>query len=95
VPDPISIKEDNFKFLKNGTGSVDIDIQKLPLDQPLDPNTPALLNAKFNAQGASPAFTYGPVSDVSLTISGGVSATLTPFFKPDQVFKRPRAGIIF
>jgi hypothetical protein len=85
VPDPISIKEDNFKFLKNGTGSIDIDIQKLPLDQPLDPNTPALLNAKFNAQGATPAFTYGPVSDVSLTISGGVSATLTPFFKPDQV----------
>ncbi|MGZ4840891.1 MAG: hypothetical protein ACXV5J_04040 [Candidatus Angelobacter sp.] len=85
MPDPISIKEDNFKFLKNGTGSVDIDVQKLPLDQPLDPSSPALLNAKFNAQGATPAFTYGPVSDVSLTISGGVSATLTPFFKPDKV----------
>lgn len=85
MPDTISIKEDNFKFLKNGTGSVDIDVQKLPLDQPLDPNTPVLLNVKFNAQGSTPSFTYGPVNDVSLNISGGASATLTPFFKPDQV----------
>lgn len=85
MPDTISIKEDNFRFLKNGTGSVDIDVQKVPLDQPLDPNTPVLLNAKFNAQGSTPSFTYGPVNDVSLNISGGASATLTPFFKPDQV----------
>jgi hypothetical protein len=41
VPDTISIKEDNFKFLKTGTGSVDIDVQKLPLDQPLDPALPS------------------------------------------------------
>ena len=82
---PISIKEDNFKFLKNGTGSVDIDVQKLPLDQPLDPDSPALLNAKFNVQAGSPPLTFGPVSDVNLSISAGTTATLTPFFKAQQV----------
>ena len=82
---PISIKEDNFKFLKNGTGSVDIDVQKLPLDQPLDPDSPALLNAQFNVQAGSPPLTFGPVSDVNLSISAGTTATLTPFFKAQQV----------
>ncbi|HWF05157.1 MAG TPA: hypothetical protein VHA06_15815 [Candidatus Angelobacter sp.] len=79
----LSIKKDDLKFLNSGTGSIDIDIQKLPLDKPLDPSTPALLNANFNV-AAGPAFSFGPAGDLKLSISAGTTATLTPYFATDK-----------
>jgi hypothetical protein len=79
----LSIKKDDLKFLNSGTGSIDIDVQALPLDKPLDPTTPALLNANFNV-AAGPAFSFGPAGDVKLSISAGTTATLTPYFATDK-----------
>jgi hypothetical protein len=75
-----SIKKDDLKFLSSGTGSVDIDVQSLPLDKPLDPSTTSLLNASFNVS-AAPAFSFGPAGDLKLSISGGLTASLKPFFQ--------------
>src|ERR1700686_2223436 len=80
---PISIKNDDLKFLNSGTGSVNIDVQTLPLDKPLDPNSPALLSASFNVAG-SPEFKFGPATDLKLSISAGTTASLKPHFKPDN-----------
>jgi len=79
----ITITNDKLKFLNSGTGSVDIEVQTLPLDKPLDPNTAALLTARFNVQ-AAPAFSFGPAGDAKVSISAGTTASLTPFFQSSQ-----------
>ena len=63
---------------------MDIDVQKLPLDQPLDPILrPA--EREVQCSGRQSSIDVGPVSDVNLSISAGTTATLTPFFKAQQV----------
>lgn len=91
---PISITKDQLKFLNSGTGSVDIDVQTLPLDKPLDPNAGALLTAKFNVQ-AAPAISFGPSGDAKVSISAGTMASLTPFFQPSEQLKDHGLGNFF
>ncbi len=80
---PISITNDKLSFLNTGKGSVDIEVQTLPLDKPLDPNTNALFSANFNVQGSSP-FSFGPAGDLKVSVSAGTTASLKPFFTQDQ-----------
>lgn len=78
----LAINKDQLHFLNSGTGSIDIDVQTLPLDKPLDPSTPALFTASFKVSGA-PDFKFGASNDLKLSISGGLTASLKPFFKAD------------
>jgi hypothetical protein len=90
----ISITNDKFSFLNGGSGSVDIDVQTLPLDKPLDPNAGALFSAKFNVQG-SPAFSFGPAADLKVNISANTTASLTPFFSENQQLTNHGLGKFF
>ncbi|HZU32464.1 MAG TPA: hypothetical protein VFB79_15210 [Candidatus Angelobacter sp.] len=79
----LSIKKDDLHFLNSGTGSIDINVQELPLDKPLDPASSTLMNASFNASG-SPDFKFGANNDLKLSVSGGTTATLKSYFTADK-----------
>src|SRR5262249_26893659 len=96
MPGDISFKRDDLKFLTDGTGSIDVDLQKLPLDKPFEPSSPNIFSANFTAQNVGKDFTFGGGAEtLSLRINGGASASLKPYFKADRVLSDHGLGDFF